>query len=213
MQRHVRCFVPALALFFILGFKASAEDSLAGVAKQQEPYTVTIALEFSRKNMNPVMRFLSMTDALGANGHATGFLVGDGLVMTSYHVVGGNLSARKRELLGFKPDDELEVNIYINGCQAKVVKVDRDADLALLRACTPRQKQQPTFRNAPIADEPLFLIAQPGEQKMFRRGVFNGPYTLGNASSLFGEDRRAGRIFGQPRLRREPRDRRRLFAV
>jgi S1-C subfamily serine protease len=130
------------------------------------------------------MRFLAGAGVFQANGHATGVLVGDGLLMTSYHVVSGKLAARKKEMLSFKPNDDLDVNVYVDGCQAKVVKTDPDADLALLRVCTSRQAQAPTFRTSPRQDETLLLIAQPGEQKLLRRGSFSGSYVLGKSVYL-----------------------------
>jgi hypothetical protein len=60
----------------------------------------------------------------GPNGYATGFMVGDGLVMTAYHVVSGELSAAKKIQLRFAPKDQLKVKVYVNGCQATVIKVD-----------------------------------------------------------------------------------------
>ena len=174
-----------MVVFPMLALNVSAQDSLERVAKLHAPYTISLALEFSRKSANPVTRLLSWgAGVLEANGHATGFLVGEGLVMTAYHVVSGKLAASKRQLLSFKPDDELAVNIYVDGCQAKVVKIDPVADLALLRVCTSRQTQSPTFRISPRQDEPLFVIAQPGEQKLLRRGSFNGTYAIGNAQYL-----------------------------
>jgi S1-C subfamily serine protease len=182
MRRMGWCFVCALAVSPLLAVGMSAEDSLARVAKQHEPYTLTIGLEFAKKNQNPLMRVLA--GVFEPNGHATGFLVGDGLVMTSYHVVSGKLTARKKELLSFKASDDLSVNIFVNGCQASIVKIDPDSDLALLRVCVSRQTKRPGIRAAPTQDEPLLLIAQPGEQKLIRRGSFNGPYTLGNGQYL-----------------------------
>src|SRR6185295_13358662 len=87
---------------------------------------------------NAAQRIFSFLD-YGPNGFATGFIVGDGLVITAYHVVSGNLSVAKKVQLGFAPKDELEVKIYVNGCQAKVIKVDANADLALLRTCQSRK--------------------------------------------------------------------------
>lgn len=178
-----RC-ATVLVVLFVLALNTSAQDRLARVAKQHESYTTTIALEFSKKNRSPVLRVLAAVGAFDPNAHATGFLVGEGLVMTSYHVVSGKLNARKKRLLGFKPDDELEVKVYVNGCQAKIVKVDQESDLALLRVCASKQTPRPTFRAAPDKDEPLLLIAQPGEQKLIRRGSFNGAYALGNSQYL-----------------------------
>jgi S1-C subfamily serine protease len=182
--RTRRLLVSTIAMFLVPTLDMSAQDSVERVAKLHEPYTIALSLEFSRKNANPVLRVLSGAGVFEANGHATGFLVGDGLVMTSYHVVSGKLNAGKRRLLNFKADDELSVNIYVDGCQARVVKIDPGADLALLRLCTSRRTQPPTFRISPRQDEQLFVIAQPGEQKILRRGSFNGTYAIGDAQYL-----------------------------
>jgi S1-C subfamily serine protease len=163
---------------------ASAEDTLARIAKLHEPYTTTVALEFRKKNQGPIIRFLTAPAVFQPNGHATGVLVGDGLLMTSYHVVSGALNAHNRRILSFKPDDVLDVSVYVNGCQAKVVKSDPQADLALLQVCTSQQTQRPTFGASPRKDEPLLLIAQPGGEKLIRRGSFNGSYAFGNAQYL-----------------------------
>jgi S1-C subfamily serine protease len=181
MKRKARSFASVLVVLLVLALNTSAQDTLAKVAKKHESYTTTVALEFSKKNRNPMLRVLAAAGTFDPNAHATGFLVGDGLVMTSYHVVSGKLSARKKKLLGFKPDDELEVKVYVNGCQAKVVKIDQESDLALLRVCTSRQAHRPIFRETPSKDEQLLLIAQPGDQKMIRRGRFNGTYAFGSA--------------------------------
>ena len=181
MMRRIRsfAFVPVALLIFSLN--SSAQDTLARMVKQHEPLTITVALEFSKKNRNAMLRALAAAGAAEPNGHATGFLVGEGLVMTSYHVVSGKLSARKKRLLGFKPDDELEVKVYVNDCQARVVKVDPAADLALLHVCSSKQVQRPTFRVAPSQNEQVLLIAQPGPEKMVRRGSFNGSYAFGGS--------------------------------
>jgi len=55
--------------------------------------------------------------------------------MTAYHVISGNLSNTKKVMLGFKPSDELSVKVYVDGCRAKVLRVDKEADLALLEMC------------------------------------------------------------------------------
>lgn len=181
MKRRASGVISVLAVLLIFSLVSSAQDKMTKIAKQQKPYTITVALEFNRKNRNPMMRALAAVGAITPNGHATGFLVGEGLVMTSYHVVSGKLSTHKKRLLGFKPDDELEVKVYVNDCQAKVVKIDPAADLALLHICSTRQVQRPTFRTEPSNDEQLLLIAQPGEEKLIRRGSFKGSYAFGGA--------------------------------
>ena len=177
MAERVRNFARVAAVLLLLALVCSAQDELARVVRQHKPYTTTVALKFSKRDRNLILRTFSLI--VEPNGHATGFLVGDGLVMTSYHVVSGRLSADKKKLLGFKPNDEIEVRAYVNGCQARVVKVDEQADLALLSVCSPRSSGRLTFRRTPSRDEQLFMIAQPGEWKVVRIGNFSGRSTFG----------------------------------
>ena len=181
MPRRTQRLAAGLAALLMLSVGSSAQDSLTKIAKRNKSHTITIALEFYKKNRNPMLKALSAVTAVTPNGHATGFFVGDDLVMTSYHVVSGRLNAQKKRLLGFKADEELEVKVYVNDCQAKVIKVDPAADLALLRTCSSRQVQRPTFRATPSQDEQLLLIAQPGVEKLIRRGSFSGPYAFGGS--------------------------------
>jgi S1-C subfamily serine protease len=155
----------------------AAEDPLAAVIKQ-EGNTVSLDLRFDRKRQNSFQHVLSFLD-YGVNGYATGFVVGDRLVMTAYHVVSGQLSTSKKTQLGFGAKDELEVKAYVNGCQAEVVRVDAEADLALLRVCrTPKNSPAPAFQSSLSEDERLLLIARPNGEKSVRRGQFSGPYTF-----------------------------------
>ena len=179
MAERVRNLPQLAAVLLLLALDCSAQDNLARVVKQHKAYTTTVALKFSKKDRNLILRTFSLI--VEPNGHATGFLVGDGLVMTSYHVFSGKLSADKKKLLGFKPNDEIEVRAYVNGCQAKVVKVDEQADLALLSVCTPRSAGRLTFGRTPSRDEQLFMIAQPGEWKVVRMGNFSGRSTFGGS--------------------------------
>lgn len=157
----------------------AAEDPLASVLKQSG-YTVSLDLRVRKKKRDSLEKVIS--DFLGDNGpnaYATGFVVGDGLVMTAYHVVSGQLSASKKTQLGFGAKDELEVKAYVNGCQAEVVRVDEGADLALLRVCrTPKNSPAPAFQSSLSEDERLLLIARPNGEKSVRRGKFSGPYTF-----------------------------------
>jgi hypothetical protein len=101
--------------------------------------------------------------------------------MTAYHVVSGNLSSTKKVMLGFRPSDELSVKVFVDGCRAKVIKVDKEADLALLEMCrNSRDAKPPTFQTAPAKDDQLFLIARPHGDKVVSHGTFNGNYMLGN---------------------------------
>ena len=73
----------ALAALLVFSLNISAQDTLTKIAKQYRGNTITVALEFSKKNRNPMMRALAAAGAIDPNGHATGFFVGEGLVMTS----------------------------------------------------------------------------------------------------------------------------------
>ena len=173
-----RMCVLALVLVAATGLapKCAADDPLASVLKRGG-YTVSLELNITRKSRGSLQRVFELLVDERPNAYATGFVVGDGLVMTAYHVVSGGLSAYKKRLLGFAPDDQLAVKVTINGCQAEVVKVDEDADLALLRACrTRRRAEVPAFQISPGQDESLLVIAQPNGDKTVRRGVFSGPY-------------------------------------
>jgi V8-like Glu-specific endopeptidase len=65
----------------------------------------------------------------------------------------------------------------VNGCPAKVVKVDKDADLALLTICaSSKEAKRPTFQIDPAVDEQIILIARPRDNKFLRKGIFQGPY-------------------------------------
>src|SRR5690242_21736669 len=88
-----------------------ADKSANRSLKQQERYTLSLELEFSKKDQNPLEQAISALFDVGPNGYATGFLVGNGLVMTAYHVISGNLSATKKVMLGFKATDELSVKV------------------------------------------------------------------------------------------------------
>ncbi len=155
-----------------------SQDTAERVLKQQGPYTLSLELEFSRKNQNPLQRAISFLD-WGTNGYATGFVVGDGLAMTAYHVVSGELSDSKKAALGFSHNDQLEVKVYVNGCQASVIEVDKQADLALLSICRSQKTKTPAFQTVPDKDEKLLLIARPHGDKMVSRGTFYGPYYFG----------------------------------
>ena len=149
--------------------------------KQQERYTVSLELEFSKKEQNPLETAISVLFDVGPNGYATGFLVGNGLVMTAHHVISGNLSTTKKVMLGFKASDELSVKVYVDGCRAKVLRVDKEADLALLEMCrSSKNAKAPVFETAPSKDDKLFLIARPHGDKIVSHGSFYGNYMLGN---------------------------------
>ena len=174
------CGLAFLAVVLCLpGPRCLGQEVLSQVQKQQERYTVSLDLEFSRKSGNSMEGTLSVLFGAYPNGYATGFLVGDGLVMTAYHVVSGNLSVTKKINLGFKPKDELEVKVYVKRCRATVIRIDPEADLALLELCgSQKTRIPPTFQSTPIKDEKLFLIARPNGNKMVSHGTLQGSYRL-----------------------------------
>jgi hypothetical protein len=178
MARTLFGFIFFAVVLCLPGTRCAGQEVLGEVQKRQERYTVSLDLEFSRKGGSSLEGTLSVLFGLDPNGYATGFLVGDGLVLTAYHVVSGNLSDAKKINLGFKRGDELAVKVYVNGCRATVLKVDKDADLALLEICGSQRAKAPIFQVTPDKDEKLLLIARPHGNKMISRGVFHGPYTL-----------------------------------
>ena len=178
MAKNLCSLVLVAILLSMLAPQCAAKDTTAQILKQQERYTLSLELEFGRKDSIGLPRVFSFLN-VGTNGYATGFLVGDGLVMTAYHVVSGDIGDTKKVALGFRPDDQLDVKIYVSGCQATVIKVDQDADLALLRICgSQRQTRTPAFQTSLDKDEQLLLIARPHGDKMVRRGTLYGSYTL-----------------------------------
>lgn len=156
---------------------AAAEDPLASVLKQGG-YAVSLDLRVRKKKRDPLEKVI--TDFLGDNGpnaYATGFVVGDGLVMTAYHVVSGGLSADKRRQLGFHLDEQLEVEASVKGCIAKVLRIDPEADLALLGVCgSTKPSGTLAFQEALSQDEQLLVVARPNGNKAVKRGGFKGPY-------------------------------------
>src|SRR5512132_1779113 len=125
--------IAILVLAIFLQVPESRADSPANSIRPDD-YSVSLDLRFTKKRPNAMQRVFSFLD-YGPNGFATGFVVGNGLVMTAYHAVSGNLTVSKKVQLGFAPGDELAVEIQVNGCHAAVIKVDEDADLALLQVC------------------------------------------------------------------------------
>ena len=169
------------ALLLLLAPVAVADKSSSRLLKQQERYTLSLELEFSKKEQNPLEQAISVLFDVGPNGYATGFLVGNGLVMTAYHVISGNLSSTKKVMLGFKASDELTVKVFVDGCRAKVIRVDKEADLALLEMCrNSKNAKAPVFETAPSKDDKLFLIARPHGDKIVSHGSFYGNYMLGD---------------------------------
>ncbi len=181
MKRKL-CSLTCIAAILLITPVCLAEKRNSNkILKQQERYTLSLELEFSKKSQNPLEQAISVLFDVGPNGYATGFLVGNGLAMTAYHVISGNLSATKKVMLGFKPSDELSVKVFVDGCRAKVLKVDKEADLALLEMCrNAKDAKAPVFQTAPNKDDALFLIARPHGDKVVSHGSFYGNYMLGN---------------------------------
>jgi hypothetical protein len=175
MNRRVLSIAISVMVIFLLAPRTRA-DKLT-VAKPDDS-SVSLDLKFTKKKPNAIERIFGFLD-YGPNGFATGFVVGNGLVMTAYHAVSGKLSDSKKVQLGFAPGDELAVEIYVKGCHATVIKVDEAADLALLRICqSQRQVKAPAFQAIVNKDEKLFVVARPHGNKMVRKGVFYGPYLM-----------------------------------
>jgi S1-C subfamily serine protease len=175
--------LPCIALVSLLFVPVDAADNraLKQLLKQQERYTLSLELEFTKKDQNPLEHAISVLFDVGPNGYATGFLVGDNLVMTAYHVISGNLSTTKKVMLGYKAQDELAVRVYVDGCRARVLKVDKESDLALLEMCKgSKTVNAPVFQTAPTKDDKIFLIARPHGDRIVSHGSFIGNYMLGN---------------------------------
>ncbi len=181
MKRKLCSLVSMALVSFLLAPICVADNSSSRMLKQQERYTLSLELEFSKKDQNPLEHAISVLFDVGPNGYATGFMVGNGLVMTAYHVISGNLSTTKKVMLGFRPDEELSVKVYVEGCRAKVIKVDKEADLALLEMCrSSKVATAPKFQTAPSKNDKLVLIARPHGDKVVTHGSFYGNYMLGN---------------------------------
>jgi S1-C subfamily serine protease len=150
----------------------------AEILKEHERNTISLDLRFSRKNPSTLERMITLLDP-GPNAYASGFFVGKGLVITAYHVVSGELDISKRRALGFNKTEALEVRIFTNGCQSKIVTVDKEADLALLQVCGVGKRQaSPLFQSTITKDEKILLIAKPHGEKVVGRGTFIGSYAF-----------------------------------
>jgi S1-C subfamily serine protease len=179
MKKTSWCVVLLAVVLFNVPVLPGTKDKVTPALKQQERNTVSLALEFRKKNQNGFERVLAFLNQQGPNGHATGFIVGEGLVMTAYHVVSGELGDSKKRVLGFSPHDELEVKVFVNGCKATVMRVDKEADLALLSVCDSlKQSKSTEFQGSVAQDERIVLIASPHGYKIVSPGVFSGPYNL-----------------------------------
>src|SRR4030095_16506629 len=106
MKKKVCCFGSVAVLICTLVSNSASQGNPGLVVKQRERYNLLLSLEIARQNRSVAERPLSVLAGVNPNSYATGFIVGGGLVMTAYHVVSGRLSASKRKLLGFQPDEE-----------------------------------------------------------------------------------------------------------
>lgn len=177
MKRWLSSFALVAVLLCPLSQLCVGKDT-AEILKQQSRNTISLELEFTKKNPNPLQKVISFLN-WGPNGYATGFLVGGRLVITAYHVVSGDLDESKKIALGFGRKDVLEARVYTNGCQARVLKIDKDADLALLEICgAPKQMDAPAFQSTIAKDEKLLLIARPHGDKIVSHGTFHGAYAF-----------------------------------
>lgn len=178
MNNRILSIALVMALFLVIAPECSGQD-FEQVFKQQERYTLPLELQFTRKNQKSLQRAVSFLLDSGPNGFATGFIVGDGLVMTAYHVVSGELSESKKVILGFSRNDALDVKVWVNGREATVIRIDEDADLALLAVEGLRkQTNVPSFKTAPVDNEKLFLIARPHGDRIVTSGIFHGSYSF-----------------------------------
>lgn len=171
-------YVLVVAFACLMPVQLCAAKDSSDVLKQHVRNSISLELEFSRKNTTGLQRAISSLD-WQPNAYATGFFVGSRLVITANHVVSGNLELSKKMSLGFGRKDQLEVKIYANGCPAKVIKVDEEADLALLEVCgTSRQANFPSFQSTVNKDEKLMMIARPRGEKTLVRGTLFGSYSF-----------------------------------
>jgi len=182
-----RCRVPAAklvtcALIITLGILLCVQPSVAKdsgrILKDRERNSISLELEFSRQREDALQRIMYFLEKQ-PNAYATGFFVGPRLVLTAYHVVSGNLDISKRMALGFGRDDQLEVKVYTNGCPARVLGSDKEADLALLEVCAGSERAIAlSFQSTVVKDERLLLIARPHGEKVIGYGTFFGSYAF-----------------------------------
>jgi S1-C subfamily serine protease len=180
MAKKTFTIVSFAVVLFMLTATCAAQDNTDRIQKQLEPYTLSLELQITRRSTNGLEGVVSLIFGADPNAYATGFLIDDGLVMTAYHVVSGELSDSKKINMGFRPKDQLDVKVFVNGCKATILKVDKEADLALLEICGSRKdmKAALAFQSAPAKDEKLLLIARPQGAKKISKGFFYGTYQL-----------------------------------
>lgn len=178
MLTKIATLIMSFGLLLTLGGGAAAQEPGRTVRKQQEHRIVSLDLEFGRESGEALEGALSALFGANPNGYATGFLVDDGLVMTAYHVISGELSDAKKINLGYKPEDRLQVKVFVNKCRARVIRIDKEADLALLEICRQRETTAPAFQVTPQKDDNLVLLARPHGNKMVSLGKLHGSYNF-----------------------------------
>ena len=177
MKTGLRLVTLIVQVFILVSSPCFGRNS-SEIVKQRERNTISLELEITRKSPSALQRVVSFLN-WGPNGYATGFLVGNHLVITAYHVVSGNIDESKKLALGFSRSDELQARVFTNGCQAKVLRVDEAADLALLEVCgISRQASSLSFQPKLSKDETLLLIARPHGDRVISHGTFSGPYSM-----------------------------------
>ena len=170
----------ALTLSLVAGivlWGARMAGATDAIVRDREKNSISLELEFSRRKVDTLQRMMSFISR-EPNAYATGFFVGPRLVLTAYHVVSGDLTVGRRLLLGFTKDEPLEVKVFTRGCQARVLGVDKEADLALLEVCAASESPVPLFQPTAVKDEKLFVIARPHGEKVVGYGTLIGPYSL-----------------------------------
>ena len=71
------CSLTCMAALLLLAPLCAADSKKnSKILKQQERYTLSLELEFSKKEQNPLETAISVLFDVGPNGYATGFLVG-----------------------------------------------------------------------------------------------------------------------------------------
>lgn len=166
--------------------------SVKEILRAREKNSISLELEFSKQREDPLQRIFSFIER-EPNAYATGFFVAPKLVVTAYHVVSGELDVAKRLALGFGRMDELVVKVYIKGCQARILAIDKEADLALLevRGASP-QSPKTYFQSAVTKDERLLVIARPRGDKVVSYGTLSGTYSLNGvdywSANIIGRD-------------------------
>jgi len=176
MKRQLAGFLLSALVVTILAPANRAKETPN--LRQQESNSISLEMEFSKRSQNPFQRVISFLDP-EPRGYATGFLAGGHLVITAYHAVSGELDPSKKLALGFGRGDQLQVRVFVNGCQARVVKVDKEADLALLEICeSSKPGEALTFQSSPSKDEKLLVVARPHGDRIVGRGTFMGAYAF-----------------------------------